>query len=167
MNTGQLRQSKRIMGIEASPLSDKVSQTGARPKVLLQGEVETQASREIGHSNPHRGSESLNPIESTDPKTNPTCNYRNLLLQQKARDSGLGEESVVEPANPWEETVVGAEPTIEEGKTKDRESSDSQGWRSPLDPSRESSIVVSADENESEKGSPISPRTASPAAMAQ
>ncbi|KZS02853.1 Uncharacterized protein APZ42_034557 [Daphnia magna] len=46
---------------------------------------------------------------------------------KKPRDSGLGEESVVEPANPWEETAVGAETTIEEGESEDW----SKGSRSP------------------------------------
>ncbi|KZS08161.1 Uncharacterized protein APZ42_027947 [Daphnia magna] len=97
MNFGQLRQSKRIRGISASPErgyregEDQVRDLWVRPKVPTGVFVDagTQTSSGAGPSISSRGAESFNPV-------------------QKPRDSGIGEQSVVESGSTCEE-VAGSE----------------------------------------------------------
>lgn len=190
MNTEQRRQSKRIQGIEASLVSEigernrKPNEVGARLKVPTKdyADVETQEFQAIDHSDPNHGAESLNPIRSADRKTNPSCKYRELLRQQKPRDSGFAEQSVVDIDDPYEEAegeideaTGGPESAGEERGGEDRENLGSENWRSLPDPSGESSIVDKAEESESEESeseyeallNPRRPQAATPVAMAQ
>lgn len=109
MSTDPLRRSKRIRGLEVSPEISVVEHSGvveteAKLEVPAKDCISTgtQTPRPIGHSAPSLGAGSLNPIGSTGVQTTSACNYRKLLLQQRPRDSGLGEQTVVEQDDPGE-----------------------------------------------------------------
>ncbi|KZS02351.1 Uncharacterized protein APZ42_000643 [Daphnia magna] len=106
MNPSETRQSKRIKGLEASPVSElkgrgKNSETGARPKESTKEgvEKESRTAKEIGHSVQSSGAESLNPIGSSSTKSTPRCGFQKLVLQKKVRDSGFGEKRLSKKTN--------------------------------------------------------------------
>ncbi|KAI9560623.1 hypothetical protein GHT06_011572 [Daphnia sinensis] len=109
MNFGQLRQSKRIRGIAASPereVSKRVgqgSELGVKPKVPTGSCVDagTQTSPAVGHSASNLESQNL--VKSVGAQTQVVCNYQRLRAQQRPWDSGIGEKTVVEPASTFEE----------------------------------------------------------------
>ncbi|KZS19238.1 Uncharacterized protein APZ42_014393 [Daphnia magna] len=111
MNFGKLRQSKRIRGISASPEKgfregeDQVRDLGVRPKVPTGVFVDagTQTSSVGGPSPSSRGAESFNPVVSAGANTQVVCNYQRWRAQQKPRDCGIGEQSVVESGSTCEE----------------------------------------------------------------
>ncbi|KZS07216.1 Uncharacterized protein APZ42_029109 [Daphnia magna] len=116
MNFGQFRQSKRIRGISASPVrgfregEEQVRDLGVRPKVPTGVFVDagTQTSSGAGPSISSRGAESFNPVVRAGANTKVVCNYQRWRAQQKPRDSGIGEQSVVESGSTCEE-VAGRE----------------------------------------------------------
>ncbi|KAI9555959.1 hypothetical protein GHT06_018512 [Daphnia sinensis] len=165
MNPSETRQSKRIKGLEASPVSElkgrgKKSETGARPKESTKESVEKESStaQDIGHSVQSSGAESSNPIGSSSTKSTLRCGFRKLVLQKKVRDSGFAEESIVEKDESCEEVTVERRTSIYPPEQDRFESFEEEIEEYPTVSSSESPVTESGDE--------VS-RQPSPEAMAQ